>query len=283
MFKKIRQMNTEINELIHKNITYYTLSFTTLIFAFLLFNISVTSIYNLYQNNRALNKNYTLNVYMNNNVSQNSIEKIEKSILKLDGIEKVSFINKELAFQKLASQLGLSNRGISNPLLNSFTIKTNGEKKLEEAKIIIDEIDGVKEVVINKKSITILDQKIDSNNKLIIGLLVLILIPIKIIIFNIMHSTIISQNHDIEAKLYLGMEKNEILRPYYFINNIKFISSALIGSLIFLNLYEYIHNQITILNHLAPTIQIGVVMGIIITLISLIFPFISFNLIKVKR
>ena len=149
MFKKIRQMNTEINELIHKNITYYTLSFTTLIFAFLLFNISVTSIYNLYQNNRALNKNYTLNVYMNNNVSQNSIEKIEKSILKLDGIEKVSFINKELAFQKLASQLGLSNRGISNPLLNSFTIKTNGEKKLEEAKIIIDEIDGVKEVVIN--------------------------------------------------------------------------------------------------------------------------------------
>ena len=134
-----------------------------------------------------------------------------------------------------------------------------------------------------KKSITILDQKIDSNNKLIIGLLVLILIPIKIIIFNIMHSTIISQNHDIEAKLYLGMEKNEILRPYYFINNIKFISSALIGSLIFLNLYEYIHNQITILNHLAPTIQIGVVMGIIITLISLIFPFISFNLIKVKR
>ena len=283
MFKKINQMNTEINELIHKNIIYYTLSFTTLIFAFLLFNISVTSIYNLYQSNKTLNKSYTLNVYMNNNVSQNSIEEVEKNILTLDGIEKISFINKELAFQKLASQLGLSNSGINNPLLNSFTIKTNGVKKLKEAKVIIDEIDGVKEVVINNKSIIILEQKINKNSTIMIGLLFLILIPIKIIIFNIMHSTIVSQNHDIEAKLYLGMNKNEILRPYYFINNIKFISSALIGSLIFLNLYEYVHSQITILNHLAPTIQIAIVMGIIITLVSLIFPIVSFNLIKVKR
>ena len=119
MFKKIKEMNNEINQLIQKNMTYYTLSFTTLIFAFLFFNISVISIYNIYQSNKTLSKSYTLSVYMNNNVSQNSIEKIEKDILELDGIEKISYINKEIAFKKLAVQLGLSNSGISNPLLNS--------------------------------------------------------------------------------------------------------------------------------------------------------------------
>jgi cell division transport system permease protein len=102
-------------------------------------------------------------------------------------------------------------------------------------------------------------------------------------IFNIMHSSVVSQNHDIEAKLYLGMEKREILRPYYFINNIKFISAALIGSLIFLNLYEFIRAQIAGLNYLASTIQAGIVVGFIVILISLSFPFLSFNLIKVKR
>ncbi|MEI6857968.1 permease-like cell division protein FtsX [Psychrilyobacter sp.] len=283
MFKKMRQMNIEINELIQKNLTYYTLSFTTLIFAFLFFNISVISIYNIYQSNKTLNKSYTLSIYLNNNVSQNSIEKIEKNILSLDGVEKISYINKELAFKKLAIQLGLSNRGIGNPLLNSFVVKTAGEKNLNKAKVIIDEIDGVKEVVINKKRVTLLDEKIKRNHKLIIGLLLITFLPIKIMIFNIMHSSVVSQNHDIEAKLYLGMEKKEILRPYYFINNIKFISAAIIGSLIFLNLYEFIRNEIVGLNYLVSTIQAGIVVGIIIILVSLIFPFLSFNLIKVKR
>jgi len=283
MFKKIKEMNTEINQLIKKNITYYTLSFTTLIFAFLFFNISIISIYNVYQSNKVLNKSYTLSIYMNNNVSQNSIEKIEKDILRLDGIEKISYINKELAFKKLAAQLGLSNSGISNPLLNSFVVKTAGEEKMNNAKLIIDEIDGVKEVVINKKSVVIINEKIKRNNKLIIGLLLITLLPIKLMIFNIMHSSVVSQNHDIEAKLYLGMEKKEILRPYYFINNMKFISAAIIGSLIFLNLYEYVKNQIVELNYLASTIQVGIVVGIIIILVNFIFPIISFNLIKVKR
>jgi len=283
MFKKINQMNTEINELIQKNITYYTLSFTTLIFAFLFFNISVISVYNIYQSNKALSKSYTLNVYMNNNVSQNSIEKIEKNILTLNGIEQIGYLNKELAFKKLADQLGLSNRGIGNPLLNSFIVKTKGEENLNNAKVIIDEIDGVKEVVINQKSITTLDEKIKRNNKLIIGLLIITLLPIKIMIFNIMHSSVVSQNHDIEAKFYLGMEKREILRPYYFINNIKFISAAIIGSLIFLNLYEFIQSQIVGLNYIVSTIQAGIVVGIIIIIVSLVFPFLSFNLVKVKR
>ena len=98
-----------------------------------------------------------------------------------------------------------------------------------------------------------------------------------------MHGSVVSQNHDIEAKLYLGMEKKEILRPYYFINNIKFISAALIGSLIFLNLYEFLRAQIAGLNYLASTIQAGIVVGLILILIILSFPFLSFNLIKVKR
>ncbi len=283
MFKKIKEMNNEINQLIQKNITYYTLSFTTLIFAFLFFNISVISIYNIYQSNKTLSKSYTLSVYMNNNVSQNSIEKIEKDILELDGIEKISYINKEIAFKKLAVQLGLSNSGISNPLLNSFVVRTAGEEKMNDAKIIIDEIDGVKEVVINKKNIDTLNEKIKRNNKLMIGLLLITLLPIKIMIFNIMHSSVVSQNHDIEAKLYLGMEKREILRPYYFINNIKFISANIIGSLIFLNLYEFIRNEVVELNHLVSTIQVGIVIGILVILVNFIFPILSFNLIKVKR
>jgi len=283
MFKKIKEMNNEINQLIQKNMTYYTLSFTTLIFAFLFFNISVISIYNIYQSNKTLSKSYTLSVYMNNNVSQNSIEKIEKDILELDGIEKISYINKEIAFKKLAVQLGLSNSGISNPLLNSFVIRTAGEEKMNDAKIIIDEIDGVKEVVINKKNVDTLNEKIKRNNKLMIGLLLITLLPIKIMIFNIMHSSVVSQNHDIEAKLYLGMEKREILRPYYFINNIKFISANIIGSLIFLNLYEFIRNEVVELNHLVSTIQVGIVIGILVILVNFIFPILSFNLIKVKR
>jgi cell division transport system permease protein len=283
MFKKIRQMNTEITELIQKNTTYYTLSFTTLIFAFLFFNISLISIYNLYQNNKILNNSYNLSVYINNNVSQNSIEKIEKSILEIDGVEGISYIDKKIALKKLTEKLGITNHGMTNPLLNSFNITTSGEGNLKNAKVVIDEIDGVKEVIINEKNTTTLDKKIVQNKKLMIWLFFITLIPIMIMKFNIMHSTVVSQSHDIEAKLYLGLEKKEILRPYYFINNIKFISAGIIGSLIFLNLYEFLRRSLSEFIYLVPFFKVGVIVGIIMILIGLIFPLISFNLIKVKR
>jgi len=280
MFKKLKQKNTEINELIQKNITYYTLSFTTLIFAFLFLNISIVSIYNLYETNKSLNKNYNLSVYINNNVSQNSIEKIEKNILEIDGIEKVSYTDKQLALQKLTEQLGIASN-IVNPLLNYFSITAEGEANLTNAKLIINEIDGVKEVVVDEKNVISLSDKINQNKKLIFWLILITFIPIKIIIFNVMHSTVVSQSHDIEAKSYLGLEKKEILKPYYFINNIKFISAGIIGSLIFLNLYELIRKSGFV--YLVSTIKVGEIIAIIIAIISLIFPFVSRNLIKVKR
>ncbi len=283
MFKKIRQMNTEITELIQKNTTYYTLSFTTLIFAFLFFNISLISIYNLYQNNKILNNSYNLSVYINNNVSQNSIETIEKSILELEGVEGISYIDKKIALQKLTEKLGITNHGMTNPLLNSFNITTHGEENLNNAKVVIDEIDGVKEVIVNEKNTITLNKKIAQNRKLMIWLFFITLIPIMIMKFNIMHSTVVSQSHDIEAKLYLGLEKKEILRPYYFINNIKFISAGIIGSLIFLNLYEFLRRSLSDFFYLAPFFKVGIIVGIIMTVISLIFPLISFNIIKVKR
>jgi len=280
MFKKLKQKNTEINELIQKNITYYTLSFTTLIFAFLFLNISIVSIYNLYETNKSLNKNYNLSVYINNNVSQNSIEKIEKNILEIDGIEKVSYTDKQLALQKLTEQLGIASN-IVNPLLNYFSITAEGEANLTNAKLIINEIDGVKEVVVDERNVISLTDKINQNKKLIFWLILITFIPIKIIIFNVMHSTVVSQSHDIEAKSYLGLEKKEILKPYYFINNIKFISAGIIGSLIFLNIYELIRKSGFV--YLVSTIKVGEIIAIIIAIISLIFPFVSRNLIKVKR
>jgi cell division transport system permease protein len=281
MFKQIKQMNTEINELIQKNITYYTLSFTTLIFAFLFLNISLISIYNLYENNKKLKNSYPLNVYINNNVSQNNIEKLEKEIMKLEGIEQISYTDKELALKRLSDKLGISSRNINNPLLNSFTIKIRGKDSLNNAKTIIDEMKGVKETIINEKTIDSLDTKIATNNKYILWLFIITFLPIKLMIFNIMHSTVVSQNHDIEAKLYLGLEKKEILRPYYFINNIKFISAATIGGLIFLNLYEFLRDKFT-LSPLVAITKVGVIVGVVIIFVSLLFPFISSRILKVK-
>jgi cell division transport system permease protein len=276
-------MNTEITELVQKNTTYYTLSFITLIFAFLFFNISLISIYNLHQNNEILSKNYNLNVYINKNVSQNSIEEIEKNILKIDGVESINYLDKKVALYKLTEKLGITNSGMSNPLLNSFSVSTSGEENLNNAKTIIEEIDGVKEVILNDKESAVINDKVAQNKKLMTWLFFITLLPVIIMKFNIMHSTVLSQHHDIEAKLYLGLDKKEILRPYYFINNIKFISAGIIGGLLFLNLYEFIRKSSDGYIYLAPFFTIGTIVVVITLLISLIFPLISFNLIKVKR
>ncbi|MCK5779446.1 MAG: permease-like cell division protein FtsX [Psychrilyobacter sp.] len=283
MFKKLNQINTEVKELIEKNITYYTLSFTTLVFSFIFLNLSLVSMYNLHKINKTMEKNYNFTLYINNNVSKNSIEKLEESVLSIDGVESLSYIDKEQALDKLTKNLGINSTGIKNPLLNSFTVRVNGRENIERVQTISEEIDGVKEIIVNEANSKNLDNRISKNKIYIFYLLLITFIPIKIMIFNIMHSTVLSQKHDIESKIYLGLSKKEVLKPYYFINNIKFITSAVIGSLIFLNLYEIIRTEVPGLDILVVTPIITLVVGIVIAIICIVYPFISINITKRKR
>jgi cell division protein FtsX len=222
-------------------------------------------------------------VYINNNVSTNSISNIEKEILKLPEVNNLGYSNKEIALQNLAKKLEISSKGINNPLLNSFKVHVIGKESLPKLKEIIVEIKGVKEVVISESRNQKIEDSISKNNKLILGLLILIIIPLKIIIFNIMHGTVISQNHDIESKIYLGMKKKQALKPYYLINNIKFISSGILGTLIFLNIYTFIIRENAQLNLMCSPLEAGIIMGLILVVLWVIFPFISFHSIKGKR
>ncbi len=282
MVKNIRRVNNEINEILKGNQNHYTLNFISLIFTFLLFNLSLITIYNLYDYNQKLKSSYSLNVYINNNVSQNSIEEIEENILNLSEVETVMYESKEIALRKITEKLGVSNN-ITNPLLNSFTITTKGEKKLIEIHKVVGEFNGVKETVISQKYINSLNEKINRNNRIIYFLFFITFIPVVIIIFNISHCTIISQTHDIQTKFFLGVEKKDIMRPYYFINNIKFISAGIIGTLIFLNIYHFTQSKLLDLNNLTSTIQVSILTGISILILSIVFPLISSSLIKVKE
>lgn len=283
MFKKIRHMNKEVGEILEKNKTYYTFNFITLVFAFLFFNISITSIYNIHNTNNKLTKNYNMKIYINNNVSQNSIEDIEKTLLHIDDVVTVSYEGKELALDLLSKQLGLSSNNINNPLLNSFEITTTSQDNLDQIATQVEGLDGVKEAVINQNHAEKLFKEIERNKKIMELLLFVTLIPAFIMIFTIIHSTIISQDHDIQSKYYLGMTKKEILKPYYFINNLKFISAGIVGGLIFLNLYQLVRTEIPTLNHILSLTQVGIVNIIILVIISIVFPLASFSLIRVKR
>lgn len=283
MFKKNRHMNKEVGEILQKNKTYYTFSFITLVFAFLFFNISLTSIYNIYNTNNKLNKDYNMKIYINNNVSQNSIEDIEKALLHIDNVVSVSYEGKELALDLLSKQLGLSSKNINNPLLNSFEITTTSQDDLDQIAKQVEGLDGVKEAVINQSHAKKLDEEIKRNKQIMELLLFITLIPIFIMIFSIMHSTVASQGYDIQSKHYLGMNKKEILKPYYFINNFKFIFSGIVGGLVFLNLYQFVHTQIPTLNNILSLTQVGIVSVITLVIISIIFPIASFSLIRVKR
>lgn len=273
----------EIKEIFYKNRASYVLSFVILVVSFVFLYTSVSMVYNITKYNNKLERSYNMKVYINNNVSDKNIAEMEKGIREIPKVEGISYISKERALAKLTKQLGLGTTTINNPLLNVFKVDVKGEVSLEETKEEVEGLDGVKEVIINEREHKEINKMIARNKKVFLYLLGITLIPLGVIIFSIGHGALVSQKVDIESKKFLGMGRWNILKPYYLIAKFKFLSAGILGGLIYGNLYILIKRELSEIVWILPIQALTLVLGATLLSIVVIFPLISFLLIKVER
>jgi len=234
-----RNLIEEFYEIIDKNKSMYIMAIMSLAFVFLAFATFMVFTLNIYKANENLKDDYMLTVLLKNSTKENSLNIIESEILGVKGVRNVHFISKQKAISDLEEEMGMVVKEAGKFILSSFEVHFSKEITLEEMEEKLLNISGVKNIIYEKELFEEIDEKIAKNEKLINFLKYITIIPFVISLFGILLSGVLSQKGDIIAKRYLGLRTLEILSPYYLVNLVKYSVGSILGSLMFLNLYEY--------------------------------------------
>lgn len=285
MFKKIKIFWEELNDIIAKGIRGYRMNLFTLIAAFIVLNTASATLLNLYTNTQSLKDNYKLSIYFKGDPTEEMLNDFEQRLVLMPEVRSLRYESKEVALRDLENQLGIRIPRGNNPLSSNFLVTFNGTDNLEELQQQLDREDLIKEVYVDTEQIEKLDNKIERNRKLFIYLLLGGGLPLIFVIFSLFHSNILYNNRDITSKVFIGETKKRALKPYYAISDCIFISASAIGTLIFLNAYEFFRNNFIGIEKGAvlPSTEEVLIVAIVVTAVTtVVFPILSRILYKVS-
>lgn len=285
MLKKIKGFFGELNDIIAKGVKGYRMNLFTLIAAFIVLNTSGAVLLNVYKNNENLRDNYKLSIYFKGDPIEEQLNSFEKKLLGMPEVRSLRYESKEVALRDLENQLGIRVPRGNNPLSNNFLVTFNGYENLESLQQKLDQEELIKEVYVDETQIERLKNRIEKNRGIFISFLAGGFIPLIFIIFSLFHSNILYNNRDITSKVFIGETKKRALKPYYMISDCIFVGASLIGTLIFLNIYEIFRKSFIGIEKgavLASTEEVLIVAVVVTAITTAIFPILSRKLYRVS-
>jgi len=285
MLKKVKVFFGELNDIIAKGMKGYRMNLFTLIAAFIVLNTASAVLVNIHKNNENLKDNYKLSIYFKGDPSEESLNEFEGRLLEMPEVRSLRYESKEVALRELENQLEIRVPRGNNPLSNNFLVTFNGEKSLESLQQKLDREELIKEVYVDEQQITRLNNRIEKNRGIFLSFLAGGFLPLIFIIFSLFHSNILYNNRDITSKIFIGESQKGALKPYYMISDCIFVSASAIGTLTFLNIYEFFRKSFMGIEKgavLASTEEVLMVAVVVTLVTTVVFPLLSRGLYKVS-
>lgn len=278
MAEKVKGFFQELNDIIAKGMKGYRMNLFTLIAAFIVLNTSGAILMNVYKNNQNFRDNYKLSIYFKGDPTEKQLNNFEKKLLKMPEVRSLKYESKEVALRDLENQLGIRVPRGNNPLSNNFMVTFNGNESLDTLRQKLDQEELIKEIYVDEVQIEKLANRIEKNKGIFITFLAGGFIPLIFIVFSLFHSNILYNNWDITSKVFIGESKKRALKPYYMISDSIFVGAAVIGTLIFLNIYEVFRTTFIGIEKggvLASTEEVLIVAVVVTAVTTIIFPLLS--------
>jgi len=186
----------------------------TLVGVFLIATVNMTRLV------RSIQKRMSQEVFIDNSLNEDGIEKLENEIRSLDGINDVEFISKEKAAQTFKDEFGENIFEIleENPLPSSFRIDLNQEYRsaVNAEKIVeqLNNLNAVNEVVYRAEIFRLIDRYIGILAMVALVVGILILIGSLFVISNTIRIIIHSKRTIIDTMKLVGATPAFIRRPF---------------------------------------------------------------------
>ena len=137
--------------------TAITITITAI--AVILSTISIFLVFSANKFSDQIKQSIEVNVYLNENLSQNEIDDLKVEIQKITSVQSVAFVNKDQAEINFVKETGQDFRSVldENPLPNSFVVKFKpqplNETNIEQLTDQIRKMKGVTDVIYDYKTV----------------------------------------------------------------------------------------------------------------------------------
>lgn len=241
--------------------------FYALITIFILLNLVVTLVSNCYFIAEMLKRNYYITVELHSNLKKEQIKNFEKELLENNAVTGVKYLSKEQAFRELQKELEITIPKNDNQLPNSMLITFKNENNFREIQDFLDKSKLVREVYVDESFLVKISKKVEVLNTLFI--------VTSIIGVSFIYLVIVTLKDNISLDfMKLNIENNYKESNYTVVrtkNYIILFASALVGTLIFFNIYlffkdkiQYLLNDFVLQSFNQLLLSIVVVLGVVL-------------------
>ena len=244
IFRRINRNLRDAFKSVIRNFSLSIASISCITITLIVVALSVVLSLNVENFTESIRKDVTVVIFLDNDVTKNEIENIEKSIYKTNNVAELTFKTKE----QTASEFGKENPAFEsivnswkngeNPLLDSFMLKVNNIEKIEDTVKEIKKIDGVNNVNYGEEIVRQLIVVFKVVEKACLWAVVALVLVTSFLIANTIKLTIYSRKTEIEIMRLVGASNTAIKMPFV----IEGLFLGIIGSIIpiCLTIYGYV-------------------------------------------
>lgn len=250
----------------------------TMTVIFLILNFSMAYIINLKKINSFVADNMQIKVYLENGITDEGVKELQSKLYKYPEIKNIKYVSKEIALKQLAKNMETELDPDENPLPNVFVVIVEDGVNLSKLTEKLKQEAGIEEVDKKEEFISKLSKILKGINSAIVFVYILIAVPVFVLMFNLVHSSILHKKEDIEIMCLVGATKAYIKWPFILLGMIHTFFAALFSVIIFAPIYNFLKASLeTILPviSLVPIKEMGVyiflgilIFGIVITYLA---------------
>lgn len=214
-------------------------TFIALTISFIIFNIFISLSSNSYFIGKILKSDYFFTIELQNDNSKEKLQEFEKFLIENENVKGTRFLSKEEAFRNLQKELEIVIPKSENPLPNSIIVYFKNEKNLHAIQELLDVNPMVREIYIDSQFLQNTQRKISAANMSLVICLVLS-VGMYYPITTILRGVIIRDYIIFSIKAPQNRKNFTVARNK---NLIPFFGSALVGGMVFFNIYIILRDQ----------------------------------------
>ena len=216
-------------------------TFILLVISFIILNFFLSVLINISSMNKKIDNSYFFTADLKSELKEEEKNKIEVEILGLDGVRKVRYLSKEEAFKNLQTQLDVAIPKGENPLSDSLLIYFNSLDDAEKLQENLENNQNIKEIFVDAAFIGYQEREKKFYNLLFAMIMIFLVAPsilgIYYTFYNAVAIDFLNYNDIIPDDRINSKRAKKV-------NLLPFSGAALMGTLIFFNVYTYFREEI---------------------------------------
>ena len=216
-------------------------TFILLVISFIILNFFLSVLINISSMNKKIDNSYFFTADLKSELKEEEKNRIEVEILGLDGVRKVRYLSKEEAFKNLQTQLDVAIPKGENPLSDSLLIYFNSLDDAEKLQENLENNQNIKEIFVDAAFIGYQEREKKFYNLLFAMIMIFLVAPsilgIYYTFYNAVAIDFLNYNDIIPDDRINSKRAKKV-------NLLPFTGAALMGTLIFFNVYTYFREEI---------------------------------------